>query len=108
VSPERRTFDPAGLLRVLDGRYADVRREIRAVMRRPEFTPVVALPAAAYRERALGWAVALAAEGLTAPGFPKRYGGRGDPGANVVDAFGIPDEVFADPIGLSNPGAMTD
>ena len=53
-------------------------------MRRPEFAPVVALPTAEYRERVLGWARALAAEGLTAPGFPERYGGRGDPGANVA------------------------
>ncbi|HYZ80351.1 MAG TPA: acyl-CoA dehydrogenase, partial [Solirubrobacteraceae bacterium] len=60
------------------------RRELRAVMRRPEFAPVVALPTAEYRERVLEWARSLAAEGLTAPGFPERYGGRGDPGANVA------------------------
>jgi acyl-CoA oxidase-like protein len=84
VTPESRTFDPAGLLRELDGRYADVRQEIRAVMRRPEFAPVVALPTAEYRQRVLEWARALAAEGLTAPGLPERYGGRGDPGANVA------------------------
>ena len=84
MTPQSLTFDPAGLLRVLDGRYADVRQEIRAVMRRPEFAPVVALPTAEYRQRVLEWARALAAEGLTAPGFPERYGGRGDPGANVA------------------------
>ena len=53
-------------------------------MRRPEFAPVVALPTAEYRQRVLEWARALAAEGLTAPGLPERYGGRGDPGANVA------------------------
>jgi acyl-CoA oxidase len=84
VTPENRTFDPAALLHLLDGRYADVREELRTVMRRPEFAPVVALPTPEYRERVLGWAKALAAEGLTAPGFPDRYGGRGDPGANVA------------------------
>ncbi|HEX3976131.1 MAG TPA: acyl-CoA dehydrogenase [Solirubrobacteraceae bacterium] len=84
MTAQNRTFDPAGLLRLLDGRYADVREEIRTVMRRPEFAPVVALPTPQYRERVLTWAKALAAEGLTAPGFPERYGGRGDPGANVA------------------------
>ena len=80
VTPETRTFDPAALARLLDGRYAEVRQELRAVMRRPEFAPVVGLPTAAYRERVMEWARSLAAEGLTAPGFPERYGGRGDPG----------------------------
>jgi acyl-CoA oxidase len=84
ATPETTRFDPTGLGRLLDGRYADVRDEIRTVMRRPEFAPVVALPTADYRERVLHWAKALAAEGLTAPGFPERYGGRGDPGANVA------------------------
>jgi acyl-CoA oxidase len=84
VTPENRTFDNAALAHLLDGRYAEVRRELRTVMRRPEFAPVVALPTADYRERVLEWAQSLAAEGLTAPGFPERYGGRGDPGANVA------------------------
>jgi acyl-CoA oxidase len=30
------------------------------------------------------WARSLAAEGLTAPGFPEGFGGHGDPGANVA------------------------
>jgi acyl-CoA oxidase len=84
VSPESRTFDPAGLQRLLDGRYGDVRAEIRAVMSRPQFAPVIALPTPEYREKVLEWATALASQGLTAPGFPERYGGRGDPGANVA------------------------
>jgi hypothetical protein len=56
VTPENRTFDSAALARLLDGRYADVRRELREVMRRPE-------------------------------------------------AFGIPDEVIAAPIGLADESA---
>jgi acyl-CoA oxidase len=84
VTPETKTFDLAALARLLDGRYASVRDEIRTVMRRPEFAPVVALPTSEYRERVLQWARSLAAEGLTAPGFPEAYGGRGDPGANVA------------------------
>jgi acyl-CoA oxidase len=84
VNPDSRTFAPEALQRVLDGRYASIRDQLRTVMRRPEFAPVVALPTAEYRERVLEWARSLAAEGLTAPGFPERYGGRGDPGANVA------------------------
>jgi acyl-CoA oxidase len=77
-------FDPAALQRVLDGGYAELREQIREVLCRPEFEPVVALPTAEYRRRVLEWARQLASEGLTAPGFPVQYGGRGDPGANVA------------------------
>ena len=42
VSPDSRTFDPAGLQRLLDGRYGDVRAEIRAVLSGPEFAPAIA------------------------------------------------------------------
>jgi acyl-CoA oxidase len=84
ASAETLSFDPAALERLLDGRYRELRRELRAVLSEPEFAPVVALPTAEYREQVLGWARSLAARGLTAPGFPERYGGQGDPGANVA------------------------
>ncbi|HET8979731.1 MAG TPA: acyl-CoA dehydrogenase family protein, partial [Solirubrobacteraceae bacterium] len=84
MSAEDLGFDPAALARLLDGRYAEVREELREVLSRPQFAPVIALPTAEYRERVMQWARALAAEGLTAPGFPRRYGGQGDPGANVA------------------------
>src|SRR5437588_12769304 len=76
--------DAAALHRLLDGRYAEVREQIRSVLCREEFEPVSALPTPEYRERVLEWAKALAAEGLTAPGFPEEFGGHGDPGANVA------------------------
>jgi acyl-CoA oxidase len=84
VTPEDRTFDPAPLARLLDGRYAELRHEIRSVMSQAEFAPVIAMPTAEYRQRVMDWARSLADQGLTAPGFPERYGGRGDPGANVA------------------------
>ncbi len=39
------------------------------------------------------WAKALVAEGLTAPGYPEKYGGQGDPGANVAafETIGLSD-----------------
>ena len=83
-STAAKSFDPATLQRLLDGPYADVRRQIREVLCRPEFAPVIALPTAEYRERVLEWAKQLAHEGLTAPGFPAEYGGQDDFGANVA------------------------
>ena len=77
-------FDPSALHELLDGRYGELRTRIREVLSRPEFAPVGALPTGEYRRRVLEWAKTLADEGLTAPGFPKEYGGEGDPGANVA------------------------
>jgi acyl-CoA oxidase len=85
-------FDPRALSRLLDGRYAELREQIREVLSRPEFAPPIALPTPEYRELVLDWGLRLAGEGLTAPGFPPEFGGHGDPGANVASfetlAFG--------------------
>jgi acyl-CoA oxidase len=69
---------------LIDGRYADVRRELRTVLCDPQFAPVIAPATPDYRKQVMQWAKALADRGLTAPGFPARYGGRDDPGANVA------------------------
>ena len=81
---QRISFDSAALGRLLDGRYADGRKQIRDVLRRPEFAPPLAIATDEYRRKVLGWAKALADEGLTAPGFPEEFGGMGDFGANVA------------------------
>jgi acyl-CoA oxidase len=92
AASETTSFDPAALQRLLDGRYADVREQLREVLSRTDFAPPVAMPTSEYREQVLQWARALAGEGLTAPGFPPEHGGHGDPGANVASfetlAFG--------------------
>jgi acyl-CoA oxidase len=72
------------LQRLLDGRYASLRQEIREVMSRPEFAPPLEIAREDYRALVMDWAQALAAEGVTAPGFPPEYGGEGDFGANVA------------------------
>jgi acyl-CoA oxidase len=54
------------------------------VIARPEFDPPIGIGTEGYRQRVLEWAKTLAAEGLTAPGFPVEFGGQGDPGANVA------------------------
>src|SRR6202042_2442679 len=63
-------LEPGALARLLDGRYGELREQIRSVLTRPEFAPVMSLPTAEYRERVLSWAQTLADQGLTAPGFP--------------------------------------
>jgi acyl-CoA oxidase len=77
-------FDPQALHKLLDGPYAEERRQVLEVLSRPEFEPVIAMPTPEYREKVMEWARQLAAEGLTAPGFPREFGGHGDPGANVA------------------------
>lgn len=92
ATSQRASFDPAVLGRLLDGRYRDLRQQAREVLARPEFAIPEALPTAEYRELVLDLATKLATEGMTAPGFPPEFGGRGDPGANVASfeslAFG--------------------
>ncbi len=82
--PDVERFDPDLLARLLDGPYAEVRDQLREVLSREEFAPVIALPTDEYRERVMGWMRTIAREGQTAPGFPERYGGQDDPGANVA------------------------
>jgi acyl-CoA oxidase len=81
---QRDRVAPEALTRLLDGDHAELRASIRRVLERPEFAPVTSLPTAEYRARVYEWARSLAAEGLTATGFPVRYGGQGDPAGNVV------------------------
>jgi acyl-CoA oxidase len=84
ATTEAAQFDSLAMKRLLDGRYAELREQIRDVLCRPEFEPVIALATDEYRERVFRWARTLASEGLTAPGFPEEFGGRGDAGANVA------------------------
>ncbi|HET9124791.1 MAG TPA: acyl-CoA dehydrogenase [Solirubrobacteraceae bacterium] len=84
LDPTAGGFDPGELQRILDGRYAELRARIREVMSRPEFTPPLEISREDYRATVMGWAVSLAEEGVTAPGFPEQYGGEGDFGANVA------------------------
>jgi acyl-CoA oxidase len=69
---------------LLDGRYGSLRRQIRDILGGPDFAPPIAMPTAEYRELVLTWMRTIAAEGLTAPGFPVEYGGHGDAGANIA------------------------
>lgn len=50
----------------------------------PSSRPVSGLDPEAYRAQVMDWTRTIAEEGLGVPGFPSRYGGFDDPGANVV------------------------
>jgi Acyl-CoA oxidase len=142
-----KTFDPAALQRLLDGPYAELRQQIRDVLCRPEFAPVIALPTGEYRERVLEWAkhfgdldpraVEACQDDSIKPvlsllcdlyalynleadkGFFQEHGRLSSPRTKaitrevnrlcnearqqagaIVDAFGIPDQILAAPIGL--------
>jgi acyl-CoA oxidase len=84
TQPDATGVGAEDLRRLLDGRYADLRRQILDVLGQPEFAPPVAIPTAEYRERVLAWMQTIADEGLTAPGFPAEFGGQDDPGANIA------------------------
>jgi acyl-CoA oxidase len=84
LDPTAGAFDPAELQRILDGRYAELRAQIRELMSRPEFDPPLEISREDYRATVMGWALQLAEEGVTAPGFPVECGGEGDFGANVA------------------------
>ncbi len=84
TEPQATGVEPETLQQPLDGRYADLRRQIRDVLSRPEFAPPIAIPTAEVNR--LCDEVRADAEAL-------------------VDAFGIPDQVLRAPIGLRNPSA---
>jgi acyl-CoA oxidase len=74
------------LAAVLDGRHADVRREVRErlVPHAGLLSEADELPREAYRERIRDLLVEMAATGLSGLGFPKEYGGAGDIGASIA------------------------
>ena len=78
--------DTASLMRLLDGRYPEVRDLVRrnlttyaAVLEDAE-----TLPREEYRDRVRDLLLEMAATGQTGMGFPEEYGGGGDIGASVA------------------------
>ena len=84
TEPQATEVQADALQRLLEGRYADQRRRILDVLGEAEFSPPLAIPTAEYRQRVRQWMQRIADEGLTAPGFPKEFGGEDDPGANIA------------------------
>jgi acyl-CoA oxidase len=84
TEPHATGVDGEPLARLLEGRYADLRRRILEVLGEADFSPPLAIPSDEYREQVRRWMQRIADEGLTAPGFPVEFGGQDDPGANIA------------------------
>jgi acyl-CoA oxidase len=83
--PAAVSLDADALTRYLDGSYAEIRREVREILARPEHAPVDAgVSTTAYRELILERMRALAADGKTGIGFPESVGGLDDVGGAVA------------------------
>jgi acyl-CoA oxidase len=82
------TVDPQALRRVLDGRWARVRDEIRAQMDELAFNPDPDLSTEEYRALTTDNLHRLASTGRPRQGFDPAYGGEGDVGG-VVTAFAM-------------------
>jgi acyl-CoA oxidase len=77
-------FDPEDLTRYLDGNHRELRQQVRDVMSRPEYAPVLGLGLEEYREKVMEWTHGIAEAGFGVPGYPSAYGGSDDPYGNVV------------------------
>lgn len=80
--------DTSSLQRVLDGRWADVRDDVRAQMGGHDLTPDPDLTTEQHRDRVAQGMRLLAESGRPRRGFAPEYGGQGDVGG-VVTAFGM-------------------
>ncbi len=80
------TLDVPRLTALLDGRYAEVRRLVRAnlVEHASILEDAEELPVPEYRRRVLDLVLMMAGTGQTGFGFPKEYGGGADIGASVA------------------------
>ncbi|MGW3996167.1 acyl-CoA dehydrogenase family protein [Amycolatopsis sp. NPDC004772] len=76
--------DPDALTAVLDGRWAELRRGVRAQMTGAEFRDPVDLGIEAHRAQVLDQLRALAATDRPGLGFDPAYGGGGDVGGSVT------------------------
>ncbi|RCW47207.1 acyl-coenzyme A oxidase [Halopolyspora algeriensis] len=77
-------FDAAKLGEVLDGRWADVRVQVRETLRDTELPPGDGLDVDSHRKLILDQLHRLAASGIPRLGFPGEYGGKGDTGGSVI------------------------
>lgn len=76
-------FELQQLTSILDGRHAQIRDRMRAVLTRPEFAYPDQLDRDAYRELVLVWTQILADEGLGVLSYPDPHG-PDDPGSFVA------------------------
>ncbi len=76
--------EPDALTAVLDGRWARLRREVRAQMSEAEVPDRSGLTAEEYRRQVLEDLLLLAKTGHARLGFAREYGGLADPAGSVI------------------------
>ena len=79
---------------LLDGRWADLRRESRAFCTSPDMVSIPGMGMAEHRERVLNSLQILADAGVVQRAFPVRLGGADNPGGNIA---GFEELLVADP-----------
>jgi acyl-CoA oxidase len=94
TSPDVPVVDVAALGQQLMGRWADVRRQARALSARPDMRRVPGLSMDDHRARVMEQLHALVAEKAVHRAFPTEFGGGDDAGGNIA---GFEELVIADP-----------
>jgi len=87
-------LDVAGVGERLLGRWAEVRRNARALAARPELAKIEGQPMPAHRERTLANLATLVEANAVHRAYPTRLGGNDDHGGNIA---GFEELVTADP-----------
>ena len=87
-------IDTAAVATLVDGRWADYRRQTRDLLLDPDLRKQEGLSLTDYRERVLAQAKKLVEMGVVQRAFPERLGGSDDPGGNLA---GFEEMAIADP-----------
>ncbi|MBB5154321.1 acyl-CoA dehydrogenase family protein [Saccharopolyspora phatthalungensis] len=83
-------FDAGELSALLDGRWADIRKQVRDALDGVQLPPGDGLDTESHRAQTLEQLHLLVKSGITDLGFPVAYGGRGDTGGSVVSLEMLP------------------
>ena len=87
-------INTAAVATLVDGRWADYRRQTRDLLLDPDLRKQEGLSLTDYRERVLAQAKKLVEMGVVQRAFPERLGGSDDPGGNLA---GFEEMAIADP-----------
>ncbi len=85
-----REFDTAALAGLFDGRWADVRAQVREGLAHVDLAPEPAADTETQRTRTLEQLTMLAKTGVQELGFPREHGGGSDVGGSVVSLEMLP------------------
>ena len=83
-------FDRTELASLLDGRWAQVRAQVRDALTGADLSPGDDLDTESHRARTLEQLHQLVGSGITGLGFPLSHGGQGDVGGSVVSLEMLP------------------